>query len=69
MNIFQRPQYISNATAFLNELKANNPAIEQGQQFGRSLLWGKSVDRDAWREYRAAQVAQKPYVYQTTTDR
>jgi hypothetical protein len=29
------------------------------------LLWDKPVDRDAWREYRAAQVTQKPYVYQT----
>jgi len=28
-------------------------------------LWDKPVDRGAWQEYRAAQVAQKPYVYQT----
>lgn len=65
MNIFYRPLYQSDATKFIDELKANNPAIEAGQRQGRSLLWDKAVDRDSWREYRAAQVRQKPYVYQT----
>jgi len=65
MNIFHRPYYTSEATQFLNALKEKNPKIEQGQAIGRSLLWDKSVDRDAWREFRAAQVPQKPYVYQT----
>jgi len=65
MNIFHRPYYTSEVTSFLNELKEKNPKMEQGQQAGRSLLWDKSVDRDAWREFRAAQVPQKPYVYQT----
>jgi hypothetical protein len=32
---------------------------------GRQLLWDKPVDRDAQSEYRDAQVAQQPYVYQT----
>lgn len=69
MNIFQRPKYESEATQFLNELKANNPAIEEGQRLGRSLLWNKTVDREAWSEYRQAQVAQQAYVYQTATDK
>ena len=69
MNIFYRPKYESDATQFLNELKAKNPEIDAGQRFGRSLLWDKEVDRAAWLGYRAAQVAQKPYVYQTTVNK
>jgi len=65
MNIFYRPLYQSDITEFLTELKAKNPELEAGQRQGRELLWDKPVDREAWREYRAAQVTQKPYVYQT----
>ncbi|MDD2926118.1 DUF3460 family protein [Rhodoferax sp.] len=68
MNIFYRPKYESDATQFINELKAKNPAVEEGQRRGRHLLWDKAVDREAWQGFRAAQVAQKPYVYQTTVD-
>ena len=46
MNIFRRPDYKSDATQFLEQLK-------------------QLVDRDAWKGYRKAKVAQKPYVYQT----
>lgn len=65
MNIFYRPLYQSDITEFLTELKAKNPEMEAGQRLGRELLWDKPVDREASREFRAAQVAQKPYVYQT----
>lgn len=65
MNIFFRPLYQSPITEFLIDLKAKNPELEAGQRQGRELLWDKPVDREAWRDYRAAQVAQKPYVYQT----
>jgi len=68
MNIFYRPQYVSEATKFINELKAKNPALEASQRQGRSLLWDKAVDCEAWREFRAAEVAQKPYVYQNKAD-
>jgi hypothetical protein len=63
MHIFYRPHYVSEATLFLNQLKANNPEIEVGQRKGLSLLWNKTVDSAAWVGYRAARVAQKPYVY------
>ncbi len=63
MYIFHRPYYTSEATLFLNELKAKNPGVEAGQRQGLELLWDKNVDRKAWSEYRAAEVAQKPYVY------
>ena len=65
MNIFRRPDYRSDATQFINQLKADKPALEAEQRKGRALLWDKVVDRLAWRGYRKAQVAQKPYVYQT----
>lgn len=65
MNIFYRPQYRSDATLFINQLKVQDPELEAKRREGRELLWDKAVDRSAWSEYRAAQVKQKPYVYQT----
>ena len=63
MNIFYRPKYESDITQFIKELKAQNPALEESQRQGRSLLWDKMVDRLAWSGFRAARVAQQPYVY------
>ena len=40
-------------------------SLEARQRQGRGLLWDKQVDREVWAQYRAARVAQKPYVYQT----
>ena len=68
MSIFRRPDYLSDATQFMNQLKASRPELDQQQQAGRALLWDKQVDRKIWGEYRDAQVAQKPYVYQTNAD-
>lgn len=65
MNIFYRPKYQSDVTQFITQLKAKDPALEAKQRQGRELLWDKAVDRSAWSEYRAAEVDQKPYVYQT----
>lgn len=65
MNIFRRPDYQSDATRFIEQLKASQPELEARQRQGRELLWDKAVDRDAWAGYSAARVAQKPYVYQT----
>ena len=41
------------------------PQLEAQQRQGRNLLWDKAVDREAWQAFRAAEVAQQPYVYQT----
>ena len=68
MKFFYRPFYQSEATQFLNEIKAKNPELVAQQREGLKLRWDKAVDWSAWREYRAAQVKQKPYVYQTQTD-
>lgn len=65
MSIFRRPDYESEITRFITGLKRSDPDLESKQRQGRELLWDKSVDRDAWREYRDATVPQKPYVYQT----
>lgn len=64
-SIFRRPHYESDATLFINQIKAARPETESRQLAGRALLWDKSVDRSAWNEFRAGRVDQKPYVYQT----
>jgi Protein of unknown function (DUF3460)/Isocitrate lyase family len=65
MSIFRRPDYTSDATQFIEQLKAQRPELEAEQRLGRSLLWDKSVSRDEQQQFKAARVAQKPYVYQT----
>lgn len=65
MNIFYRPKYQSEVTQFIDQLKAQDPALEAKQRQGRELLWDQAVDRSAGSEFAQAEVAQKPYVYQT----
>lgn len=65
MNLFRRPDYKSDATRFIDQLKSQRPQLEARQREGRSLLWEKNIDRSLAQELRAGQVAQKPYVYQT----
>ena len=65
MNIFRRPDYQSDTTQFINQLKTSRPELAKEQREGRALLWDKQVDLQAQKDYRAARVAQKPYVYQT----
>jgi len=68
MSIFRRPDYQSDTTQFINQLKVAKPELESQQLAGRALLWDKKVDRTIWSEYRDGQVEQKPYVYQTNAD-
>lgn len=65
MSIFARPHYMSEATLFLNQLKAQRPELDAQQSAGRALLWDKQVDSAIWQDYNAGKVAQKPYPYQT----
>ena len=65
MHLFRYPDYQSDATQLINQLKTAKPDLEARQRQGRELLWDKAVDRQAWEGYKAARVAQKPYVYQT----
>ena len=66
MPLFWKP-YKSDATNFIDELKAKKPTLESEQRAGRALFWDKAVDRAAQADYRAARVEQQPYVYQTKT--
>jgi Protein of unknown function (DUF3460) len=65
MNIFRRPDYQSDTTQFINQLKTSRPELSSQQREGRALLWDKQVDLQAQKDHRAARVPQKPYVYQT----
>ena len=66
MSFFRRPDYKSETTLFIEQLKKDEPMLVSEQRSGLALLWNKLVDRDAWAGYRKAKVAQKPYVYQTS---
>jgi hypothetical protein len=61
--IFRRPDYRSDVTQFIEQLKTEKPDLEAQQRAGRSIWWDKHIDREAQGEYKAAKVPQKPYVY------
>lgn len=63
LRLFRRPDYHSEATRFIGQLKSTRPELEAQQRAGRALLWDKHVDRELQREWREARVPQKPYVY------
>ena len=65
MSIFRRPDYRSDTTQFIDQLKTALPDLEARQRAGRALLWDKNPDRGLQTEYAQARVAQKPYVYLT----
>jgi Protein of unknown function (DUF3460) len=68
MSLFRRPDYHSEASLFIDQLKASRPQLEAQQRAGRALLWDLSLDRSAQSGYHEAKVAQMPYVYQTKSD-
>lgn len=65
MNFFRRPDYKSDTTLFIEQLKQDKPTMAAEQRTGLALRWNKLLDREAWKGFRSAKVAQKPYVYQT----
>jgi hypothetical protein len=69
MHIFGRPHYTSDATQFIDQLKADRPQLEAEQRKGRALLWDRPLDREFQRQAEAARVAQGAYVYQTLPDK
>ena len=68
MSFFRRPDYTSDTTQFIEQLKAAKPGLEQAQRKGRALLWDKNIDREFQARAEAARVPQQPYVYQTGSD-
>jgi hypothetical protein len=65
MSIFRRPDYTSDTTQFIAQLKAHRPELEAEQRQGRSLLWDKQLSPLEQQQFKDARVPQKPYVYQT----
>lgn len=66
MSIFRRADYTSEATQFIDQLKANKPTLEAEQRAGRSIWWDKKPSREEQAEYAKARVAQQAYVYGTS---
>ena len=67
MPLFSRPPYTSETTAFLQQLKAAKPTLETEQRQARAMWWDKRVNRQEQAEFKQARVAQKPYVYLSST--
>jgi hypothetical protein len=65
--IFRRPDYDSEVTQFISNLKTEKPDLEAQQRAGRAIWWDKHVDREAQGEWRESRVPQKAYVYQNET--
>lgn len=65
LRIFRRPDYKSDVTQFIDQLKTERPDLESRQRAGRAIWWDKAIDREAQEDWRAARVPQKPYVYGT----
>ena len=45
MSFFRRPDYTSDTTQFIEQLKASKPTLEAEQRAGRALLWEKNLNR------------------------
>jgi Protein of unknown function (DUF3460) len=67
MSIFRRPDYTSEITTFIDELKAKKPAIEAEQRAGRAIWWDKELNLADQADLGEARVAQQPYVYGTSS--
>ncbi len=63
MSLFRRPDYQSETTQFIEQLKAAKPDLEAQQRAGRAIWWDKHIDRELQDEWKQARVRQKAYVY------
>jgi hypothetical protein len=60
--------HTSDVTDFIATLKQKDPQLFQRQVEGRALLWDRKIELADQAEFKAAKVAQQPYVYQTKSD-
>ena len=67
LSIFRRPDYTSEATQFIDQLKADKPSLEAEQRAGRALLWDKNLKAAEQADFLDAKVPQQPYVYGTSS--
>ena len=65
MSLFRRPDYTSEATQFIDQLKVNKPTLEAEQRAGRAIWWDKDLSRQEQAEFADARIAQQSYVYGT----
>lgn len=63
LRIFRRPDYSSDVTQFIEQLKTDKPDLEAQQRAGRAIWWDKHIDRDMVAEWKQARVPPKPYAY------
>ena len=63
MSLFARPEYVSEASQFIDQLKQAKPTLEAEQRQGRALLWDTPLIASEQKEFKAAKVAQNTYVY------
>jgi Protein of unknown function (DUF3460) len=63
MNFFRRPDYTSEATQFINQLKIDKPTLAAEQRAGRALLWDKNINLSEAADSLEGRVAQQSYVY------
>ena len=64
MPLFWKP-YTSDITNLIQEMKANNPSLEDDQRRGRAIWWDRRVDRATQDAYDESRVRQQAYVYQS----
>ena len=65
MSIFRRADYTSDATQFIEGLKAARPTLEAEQRAGRAIWWDKKLSSEEQSDYAEGRVAQQAYVYGT----
>ena len=65
MSIFRRDDYTSDATQFIDGLKAAKPTLEAEQRAGRAIWWDKKLSREEQAAYAEGHLAQQAYVYGT----
>lgn len=68
LSIFRRPDYTSEITRFIEQMKINKPTLEAEQRAGRALLWDKNLSRGEQAEFTDARIAQQAYVYSSPSD-
>jgi hypothetical protein len=68
LRIFRRPDYESDVTQFIGQLKGQQPDLEAQQRAGRATWWDKRIDRDQQQEWGEARVRQNAYVYGGPTE-
>jgi hypothetical protein len=62
--MLSRPEYRSEVTLFLSDLKKQDISLEEKQKKARATWWAPILFSEFSLRARQAQVTQKPYVYQ-----